>query len=197
MHIGLFGGSFNPPHLAHLIVAETVLSLFRLDAIWWMPAYQPPHKTGEALASADHRLAMTRAAIADNPAFAVSNLEVQREGTSYTVDTVRELQVAHPDDAFSLIIGSDSLQEFAGWHQPEEIIARVPLIVYKRPGSATAVIDPQFAERVYFADAPLLEISGTEIRERLRAGRSIRYLVPEAVRAYIELHQLYSLSGTQ
>lgn len=192
MHIGLFGGSFNPPHLAHLIVAETVRSSFDLDAIWWMPAYQPPHKAGTSLASADHRLAMTQAAVADNPTFDVSDLEIQRKGMSYTVDTVRTLQAEHPDDRFSLIIGSDSLQGFAGWHQPEEIIARVPLIVYKRPDSATAEVDPRLAERVHFADAPLLEISGTEIRRRRHAGHSIRYLVPEAVRAYIEQHALYS-----
>ena len=192
MHVGLFGGSFNPPHLGHLIVAETVREQFGLDALWWMPAYQPPHKTGTALAAVEHRLAMTQRAVAENPGFAVSDLEVQRKGTSYTVDTVRTLQAEHPDHTFSLIIGSDSLHGFSSWHQPEEIIARVPLIVYKRPGSAAAVVASHFAEQVRFADAPLLEISGTEIRQRLLAGRSIRYLVPDAVRTYIHDHKLYT-----
>ncbi|HMB92960.1 MAG TPA: nicotinate-nucleotide adenylyltransferase [Rhodothermales bacterium] len=192
MRVGLFGGSFNPPHLAHLIVAETVREQFGLDAIWWMPAYQPPHKTGVALASATHRLAMTQAAVAENPGFAVSDLEIQREGTSYTVDTVRTLQAEHPDHTFFLLVGSDSLHGFSSWYQPEEIIARVPLIVYRRPGTVTTKAEPAFAERVLFADAPLLEISGTEIRQRLREGHSIRYLVPDAVRAYIDQHKLYS-----
>ena len=191
MHVGLFGGSFNPPHLAHLIVAETVREQFGLDAIWWMTAYQPPHKTSEALASATHRLAMTQAAVADNPAFEVSPLEIQREGTSYTVDTIRSLQAEHPDHTFFLLIGGDSWQGFSAWHQPEEIIARVPLIVYRRSGTTPVDVEPPFAERVHFADAPLLEISGTDIRQRLRDGRSIRYLVPDAVRAYIDQHKLY------
>lgn len=192
MRIGLFGGSFNPPHLAHLIVAETIREQFDLDAIWWIPAYQPPHKTGEALAAAAHRLAMTQAAVAGNPAFEVSDLEIQREGTSYTVDTVCTLQAKHPNHPFFLLIGSDSLQGFSSWHQPEEIVARVPLIVYRRPGTAAINVEPSFAERVHFAEAPLLEISGTKIRRRLREGRSIRYLVPDVVRAYIDQHKLYT-----
>lgn len=192
MRVGLFGGSFNPPHLAHLIVAETIREQFGLDVIWWIPAYQPPHKTGAALAPATHRLAMTQAAIARNPGFAVSDLEIQREGTSYTVDSVRTLQAKHPDHTFALLVGSDSLHGFSSWHKPEEIIARVPLIVYQRPGTVTTKTEPAFAERVHFANAPLLEISGTEIRQRLRKGHSIRYLVPDGVRAYIDQHKLYS-----
>ena len=192
MRVGLFGGSFNPPHLAHLIVAETVHEQFGLDTIWWMPAYQPPHKTDAALAAAAHRLAMTQLAIADNPTFAVSDLEIQREGTSYTVDTVRTLQAAQPNYRFFLLIGGDSWQDFSTWHQPEEIRDRVPLIVYRRPGITMLDVEPPFAERVHVADAPLLEISGTNIRQRLRAGRSIRYLVPDPVRVYIDQHNLYT-----
>ncbi len=191
MHVGLFGGSFNPPHLAHLIVAETVREQFGMDRVWWIPAYRPPHKPGEALATPEQRLEMTRRAAAGNPGFEVADLEVRRAGTSYTVETLRALQAEHPGHTFSLIIGSDSLRDFDAWHRPEEIVARVPLIVYKRPGSAAARLDPNLTARVHFADAPLLEISGTEIRARLRTGRSIRYLVPDAVRAYIDEHGLY------
>ena len=191
MNIGLFGGSFNPPHLAHLIVAETVREQFRLDQVWWMPARRPPHKAEETLVSSQHRLEMTRRATQDHPAFAVSDVEVRRAGASYTVETVRALQATHPEYAFSLLLGGDSLRDFGTWRQPEEIVARVPLIVYRRPGAADIEVEPYLAGRVRFAEAPLLEISGTEIRARLREGRSIRYLVPDAIRAYIEEHGLY------
>lgn len=191
MDIGLFGGSFNPPHIAHLIVAETVREQFGLQAVWWMPSHTPPHKPGETLAPATHRLSMTRRATASNPAFDTSELEIQRGGPSYTVETLRALQERHPDAAFALIVGSDSLQDFAGWHRPEEIARRVPLLGYRRPGAEAPDLPPRFARRVRFGEAPLLEISGTAIRARLRRGQSIRYLVPEEVRRYIEEHGLY------
>lgn len=189
--MGIFGGSFNPPHLAHLIIAETVRDRSGLDRILWVPNRRPPHKEGPSLAPARHRYEMTRQAVDANPAFEVSDVELRRAGVSYTVDTVRMLQEAHPDDTFTLIIGSDSLHDFGTWHAPDEIARRVPLLVYKRPGSLVSAVEPRFAGRVRFTDAPLLEISGTEIRARLAAGRSIRYLVPEPVRRYIDAHGLY------
>lgn len=192
MNVGLFGGSFNPPHVAHLIVAETVRDQFDLDHILWMPSYVPPHKDDEDLAAATHRLRMVERAVTGNPAFVVSDREIQRKGTSYTVETIAELQEAQPDVSFALIIGSDSLRAFGSWHRPEDIIDRVPLIVYKRPGASSSVAEPRFANRARFADAPLLDISGTEIRARCRSGHSIRYLVPESVRAYIDEHGLYT-----
>ena len=191
MDIGLFGGSFNPPHVAHLVVAEVVRDQFDLESIWWIPNATPPHKPNGELAAVEHRLAMTRAAIDDNPAFQLCDIEVERAGVSYTVDTVRALQEQHPDTDFGLIIGSDSLDQFAEWHCPDEIAERVPLVVYKRPGVLEAVAEPRFANRVQYAAAPVMEVSGTEIRSRRRAGRSIRYLVPDAVRQYIEAHDLY------
>ena len=191
MNIGLFGGSFDPPHLAHLIVAETVREHFQLDQIWWIPAFQSPHKTGAVLADAHHRLEMVRRATQDHPGFAVSDVEVQRTGTSYTIDTVRMLQEAHPEHAFFLLLGGDSLRLFETWYQPEAIAARVPLIVYRRPGVADIVPAPYLEDRVRFAHAPLIDISATEIRARVRQGRSIRYLVSDPVRAYIEEKGLY------
>lgn len=192
MDIGLFGGSFNPPHTAHCIVAETVRDQFGLDAIWWVPSHRPPHKGEEELASSAHRLAMTKCVTAEHSAFETCDIEIRREGVSYTVDTLRTLQDEQPDTSFQLIIGSDSLRDFGKWHCADEIIERVPVIVYKRPGAISSVVDPKFANQVHFADAPLLEIAGTEIRARHRKGRSIRYFVPEPVRAYIEEHGLYS-----
>lgn len=191
MDIGLFGGSFNPPHIAHLIVAEIARDQFGLDEMWWIPNATPPHKSSDDLAAVEHRLSMTRRAVSNNPAFRVCEIEVQRDGVSYTVETVRTLQEEHPDVDFGLLVGSDSLDHFASWHQPDEIAERVPLVVYKRPGVIEEVPEPRFANRVHFVSAPVMEVSGTEIRARRRAGRSIRHLVPEPVRAYIHDNDLY------
>ncbi|MCS3633024.1 nicotinate (nicotinamide) nucleotide adenylyltransferase [Salinibacter ruber] len=191
MTVGLFGGSFNPPHVAHLVVAEVVRDQFGLDEVWWIPNATPPHKPNDELAAVQHRLAMTERTVESNPAFRVCGVEVERDGVSYTVETLRVLQDQHPDTDFALILGSDSLDHFADWHRPDEIAERVPFIVYKRPGAIESVADPRFVNDVRYAAAPVMEISGTEVRARRRAGRSIRYLVPEAVRAYIDTHDLY------
>lgn len=191
MDIGLFGGSFNPPHIAHLIVADVVRDQFGLDEVWWIPNATPPHKEDDALAGVEHRLAMTRRAVDDHPSFRVCDIEVQRAGVSYTVETIRALQEQHPETDFGLIIGSDSLDHFGNWHRPDEIADRVPIIVYKRPGVIEEVAEPRFANRVHFVSAPVMEVSGTEIRARCRANRSIRYLVPTPVRDYIQVHGLY------
>jgi nicotinate-nucleotide adenylyltransferase len=192
MQIGLFGGSFNPPHVGHLIVAEAVRDQFALDAVWWIPNATPPHKPDAELVAPRHRRAMTEAAIAGNSAFRLCDVELAREGISYTADTVRVLQREHPEATFSLIIGSDSLDRFGTWHRPEEIASRVSLLVYARLGSREAVADPAYANAVRYAAAPALEVSSTEIRARCQAGRSIRYLVPESVRTYIESNALYT-----
>lgn len=191
MDVGLFGGSFNPPHVAHLIVAEVARDQFGLDEVWWIPNATPPHKSSDELANVEHRVEMTRRAVSDNSGFRLCEIEIERAGVSYTVDTVRTLQEQHPDTGFGLIIGSDSLDHFAEWHEPDEIADRVPLVVYKRPGVIDTVPEPRFARHVRFVAAPVMEVSGTEIRSRCRAGRSIRYLVPESVRTYIEQNGLY------
>jgi nicotinate-nucleotide adenylyltransferase len=191
MNVGLFGGSFNPPHVAHLIVAEVVRDQFGLDEVWWIPNATPPHKPNDELVAVQHRLTMTERTVEGNPAFRVCGVEVERDGVSYTVETLRVLQDQHPDTDFALILGSDSLDHFADWHRPDEIAERVPLIVYKRPGAIESVANPRFANNVQYAAAPVMEISGTEVRARRRADRSIRYLVPEAVRSYIHTHSLY------
>jgi nicotinate-nucleotide adenylyltransferase len=192
MHVGIFGGSFNPPHLAHLVVAESVRDQFRLDEVLWIPNGRPPHKTlDQELVAPAHRLAMTRLATSDNPAFRVSDIEMRDAGTGYTVDTLRLLEASYPETHFELILGGDSLADFSGWHRPGEILDRVPLIVYHRRGfDGIAEAMPSVA-RIRFVDAPLLDVSGTRVRERLRQGRSVRYLVPESVRAYIEAEHLY------
>jgi nicotinate-nucleotide adenylyltransferase len=190
--VGIFGGSFNPPHIAHLIVAETVRDQFGLDRVLWIPNYSPPHKSDGDLAMAEDRYAMTEQAISGYDRFEISAIELTRGGTSYTIDTLQQLQKDHPDTMFSLIIGSDSLRTFVHWHEADAIAAMLPIIVYKRPGGLSGVVEPRFANQVRFADAPLLEVSGSEIRARFQQGRSIRYLVPDAVRTYIQNEGLYA-----
>lgn len=191
MRVALFGGSFNPPHLGHLVIAETMREAFALDEVWWIPSKTPPHKDPGGLVEASHRLEMTRLAIEGNRHFRLETAEFERPGASYTVDTVRDLQAREPRHAFFLLIGGDSLRDLATWRDPDEIVRTVPLLVYRRPGADPGALPPEYADRIHFADAPLLEISATEIRARCRAGRSIRYLVPEPVRSYIEAHALY------
>lgn len=193
MRVGLFGGSFNPPHVAHLMIAETIREQFALDRILWIPAYQPPHKAAAVLASPEHRLNMTRLATADNPYFTVSALEIERQGTSFTFDTICALQADAPDTSFYFLLGGDSLHGFPSWHRPYDILARVPLIVYHRPGASPTLPDGLPHERIHFAEAPLIELSSKDIRQRVYAGQSIRYRVVDAVQAYIHEHRLYSV----
>ncbi len=189
--VALFGGSFNPPHLGHLALAEAARDEAGLDRVLWMPAAVPPHKQEADLPDGPHRLAMTRLAAEDNVAFVVSDLELQRAGVSYTVDTLRALNAAHPEAAFSLLIGGDSLAQFASWREPEEILRRADLIVYPRPGADMAAVDPALRRRVILLDRPLLDVSSTAVRDLLRGGRSARYLVPDRVLAYAAEHGLY------
>lgn len=190
--IGIFGGSFNPPHLAHLLVAELVAEQFHLDRVVWLTNFQSPMKNVEDIAPAPHRLAMTRLAIEGNERFSVSDLEVRRGGISYTIDTIRTLQEAHPHVDFRLIVGSDSLADFDTWREPQEILDRVRLIIFRRPASEAVTSIAGFEARIDYADAPLFDISATVIRNRIRAQKSIRYMVPEAVRSYILVHGLYT-----
>ena len=189
--VGLFGGSFNPPHVGHLAVAEGARDAASLDRVLWMPAATPPHKQDDDIPAAEHRLAMTRAATEDHPAFDVSDLELRRAGVSYTVDTLRTLRREHPDTEFLLLIGGDSLAQFHTWREPEAILDLAELLVYPRPGFDLSAVDEAVRRRATILDRPLLDLSSTDVRGLLRAGRSARYLVPDAVLAYAGEHGLY------
>lgn len=190
MRVGLFGGTFNPPHLAHLILAETLREQAGLDRVCWIPTRIPPHKATDT--PAHHRLAMTRLATSDHDAFEVLDIELQRDGPSYTVDTLAALQDTEPNATFVLMIGGDSLADFHTWRDPDEIVRRAPLLVYRRPGFVLpSVTVDRYKDRIQVADAPLIELSSAALRARVRDGLSIRYQVPEAVRAYIAAHGLY------
>jgi nicotinate-nucleotide adenylyltransferase len=197
--IGIVGGSFDPPHVAHLIMAETVREALRLDLVLFMPAGTQPLKQDREATHEDHRVAMTELAIAGNPAFALSRVDVDRDGPSYTADSLERLrqQYGGPDRASMwFVVGSDSLLNLHRWREPERILAQARLAVVRRPTFDADLVAlearvPGVTAAVDWVDAPLMEISSTDIRERLRQGRSARYRVPGAVLAYIEQHGLY------
>jgi nicotinate-nucleotide adenylyltransferase len=185
--VGIFGGTFDPPHFAHLALAEWARIELALDQVWFVPAGEPPHKRRGAPSPARHRLAMTRLAVRGNPAFRVTPLECRRAGPSYTVDTVRAFAAAHPRARLHLIMGADMLATFQHWREPAAIAARATLVVAVRPGARVAR-----RRGVVVLSNPGLEVSSQALRARARAGRSIRYLVPDAVARYAARHRLYA-----
>ncbi|MEX2116610.1 MAG: nicotinate (nicotinamide) nucleotide adenylyltransferase [Bacteroidota bacterium] len=194
--IGIFGGSFDPPHLGHLIVAEYLCGAAELDKVIFVPAFQPPHKLGNYSATAAQRIAMIRLAVRGNAMLAVSDYEIQRRGISYTVDTVEEFSRQYPDAELSLILGLDSFHEFATWKTPEKIVLTVRLLVYPRSGYDSPSGNP-FFQHAEFVSAPLVDISSGMIRRRVSSGKSIRYFVPEPVERFILSHHLYAGGGAK
>jgi nicotinate-nucleotide adenylyltransferase len=196
--IGIMGGSFDPIHIAHLIMAESVREALSLDLVLFLPAASQPLKRDKHVSPAQHRVAMVELAIVGNPYFALSRVDVDRPGPSYTVDTVAALRQewGGPGVEMWFIVGADSLTTFPRWRDPSGILAHVRLAVVRRPGvapdmpSLSAAL-PQLKERLDWVDAPLMDISGTDIRRRVAAGLSISYRVPDPVRDYIEAHRLY------
>jgi nicotinate-nucleotide adenylyltransferase len=195
--IGLFGGTFDPPHLGHLALAEQARDRLRLDEVRFIPAGQPPHKKGRRITGARDRLAMTRLAVRGNPAFRVSTLETRRGGPSFTIETLRRVAKESPGARLFLLMGADSLDDFASWRDPAAILRLATLVVAGRPpvaagrrGRARRVAAPRRA-RIVRLDNPELALSSSRVRARARAGRTLRYLVPDAVAAYITRHRLY------
>ena len=189
--IGIFGGTFDPIHTGHLILAERAREELGLDALLFMPANIPPHKTtGRTIGSGEARLEMVQLGIAENPAFHLTDLELTREGVSYTVDSLRAIRESIPEARLVVLIGSDNAREFTTWRQPEEIVRIAEVAVWARPDNPfSSEILPGHTARTI--PAPLIEISSTEIRRRVAEGRSIRYLTPEPVISYIRTHGLY------
>ena len=197
--LGMLGGTFDPIHLGHLAVADEAREALGLERILFVPAGLPPHKAGRPITPAPDRLAMVELAIAGNPAFSVSSIELDRPGPSYTVDTVAAL-LDGPDGPIELtvILSAELFGTLATWHEPEGLlrlarVAVVPRAGHPAPGrSLIAEQFPGLVDRVTFLDGPHLGVSGTDIRARAAVGRSIRYLVPPAVAAYIGDHALYT-----
>jgi nicotinate-nucleotide adenylyltransferase len=192
--IGLFGGSFNPPHLGHLVVASDICAQLGLARVVFMPAAMPPHKVIEDDVPATTRLAMTKLAIAGDQRFTASALEVD-EGFRYTVETVTEFHARNADAEIFFIVGSDSLLQFEHWHQPEAILAICRLAVAPRPGDEAQAIKAAAEQwgrgAVSVLPTTAVDISSSEIRGRLRLGMPITYLVPATVEAFIDEHGLY------
>ena len=199
--IGVMGGTFDPIHLGHLAIGEEAREALSLDIVLFVPAGEPPHKPAGSVTSVEHRVAMVELAIADNPAFELSRIEVERAGPSYTVDTVEDL-ARGPDDLV-LILSVETFAELPTWHEPERLfeaarIAVVPREGYPAPDPAwLAEAFPGREPRVTYLEGPRLGLSSTAIRARVAAGRSIRYLVPDMVGAYIAENQLYRRPASQ
>jgi nicotinate-nucleotide adenylyltransferase len=200
MRIGILGGSFDPVHFGHLLLAETSREQCCLDEIWLLPAAQPPHKIHRVLTAASHRLAMLQLVVAGHPALRVSALEIERGGISYTVQTLRELTDRHPDAEFYFLMGADSLQDLPTWREPDEICRLAIPVVVRRAGAPDpdlsvlqAVTSPERLEAIRRSqvEMPVVQFSSTAIRQAVGAGRSIRYQTPRAVEKYIETHGLY------
>jgi len=200
--IGLFGGTFDPPHVGHLILASEAYSQLGLNRLFWILNPDPPHKQDQIITSVEHRLAMLSLAIEHNPHFELSRLELDRPGPHYTVDTVRLVAQQNPDAEIVPIIGGDSLQDLPLWHQPRELLYAAHWIgVMRRPGEETNLEAlerelPGISSKVHYVDAPLLEIASREIRSRIANGKPFRYYLPSSVYEYIRQHQLYQESET-
>lgn len=187
--VGVFGGTFDPPHIGHLVAAVDAQRELRLDSLLLVVANVPWQKLGQReISSADDRLAMVRAAVAERPGIEVSDVEIRRGGHSYTADTLAELRAAGPDDELFVILGNDAAAGFSTWERHEEVAAMAHLVVVDRPGTPTPMDDGFEWTRI---DIPELEISSTELRQRVAEGRSIDYLTPPAVVRCIEERGLY------
>ena len=189
------GGTFDPIHFGHLVTAEEALSQFGLDEVLFVPTGQPWMKAGQAVSSAEDRYLMTVIATASNPRLRVSRVEIEREGPTYTVETLQELhRKADVDEELFFVTGADAMLEILQWKDPEEVLALAHVIAATRPGYELARFEqdaPAHDPRVSVMDIPALSISSTDIRRRVRDGRPIRYLVPAGVQAYIEKAGLY------
>ena len=193
MRIGLYGGTFDPIHLGHLRAAETAREELGLDLVAFLPSAVPPHRD-TPLSSAEDRLTMARLATEPYPAFAAWDTELRRPGPSYTVETVASLLAERPGDAFALVVGADTWPEMATWREPERLLSLVEVAIVDRPGYPATEPQPPFPgiRGVRRVEGPSLPISATAIRERARRGRSVRFLVPDAVAEYIAGRGLYA-----
>jgi nicotinate-nucleotide adenylyltransferase len=191
--VGVFGGTFDPIHLGHLIAAEEARLALDLERVLFIPAGRPPHRAKPPLAPEEDRVRMVATAIEGHPAFALDLREVGAGRTCYTVETLEALRAElGATRRLHLVIGSDSLLDLPAWREPERIVELAALAVVERPGWTLEGADPSLMHRVERVPGARVGISSSEIRERLRAGRSVRYLVPDAVRAYIAEHRLYA-----
>jgi len=186
--IGVLGGSFDPIHFGHLLMAQSAVETLKLDAVFFVPANRSPFKAHHRLPPADKRLVMVKEAIKGNASFKLYDGELRREGVSYTIDTLKELSIKLPKSKFYLLMGEDSLKGFHRWKDPQGILRRASLVILNRPG-----FDKNYPKRWPYlkVNMPAVDISSSDIRQRIKTKKSIWYLTPKAVIRYISRHQLY------
>ncbi|WP_240983213.1 nicotinate-nucleotide adenylyltransferase [Acididesulfobacillus acetoxydans] len=199
--LGVMGGTFDPIHYGHLVAAETARIEFRLRQVLFVPTGNPPHKQEKKISPGELRFEMVRRAVADNPNFSLSRLEIERQGPSYTIDTLRILRKDHPESDLYFITGTDALREIFFWHEAAEILKLTNFVAVSRPGyEARDFLEqarkehPEAQGRISLLEVPALAISSTDVRARVGRGQSIRYLLPEAVRRFIEEKALYRMT---
>jgi len=192
MKIGLIGGTFNPIHIGHLIIASDISAIFSLEKVIFLPSGNPPHKKTQDLVDAAHRLKMVQLAIANDSRFEASDLELKREGKSYTVDTIEGIiNIYGEDSKIYFIAGSDSAGELPTWKEPQRILSLAHFVAVTRPGFPLSKVPKRYRDKMVAVETVLLKISSTNIRQRVREGKSIKYLVSPKVEGYIEKNNLY------
>lgn len=196
--IGILGGTFDPIHLGHLFVAEAARDAFNLNKVLFIPTGDPPHKKSSRLASGKDRIQMIQKAICDNPTFHLDSREVERIGTTYTIDTLTEIKELYPHDELFFIIGGDTLLELKNWRNFSSVAGLCDFIVYQRLGyrhheqkEEALSLQQTYRARIHFMEGPYLDVSSRDIRQRLEQKQTIRYLVPDEVVIYIKEHKLY------
>jgi len=194
--LGIVGGTFDPLHVGHLVLAEQAREQLGLAQVLWVPSGDPWRKSGRAVSPSRQRLDMVRLAIADNAAFQLCTLEVDRPGPTYSVDTLTALRAQHPEAELVFLVGLDALEDLPRWHRPEQIMQLATLAVAPRGSDRLSRehlerLLPGLADAVVWVEIPRIDVSATDLRRRAAEGRSLRYLVPDAVEAYIREHKLY------
>lgn len=198
--VGIMGGTFDPIHFGHLVAAEEAYFSLGLSEVFFVPTGNPPHKNSQRVSSAEDRYQMTLLATLDNPHFKLTRLEIDRQGSSHTIDTLREMRHWYPPGSvsFYFITGLDAVLDILSWKEPFKIVEQANIVAVSRPGYSSGKLDElpsQIREAIIPLEIPLLSISSTEIRQRVTEGRSIRYFLPWTVEHYIYKKALYSLSG--
>jgi nicotinate-nucleotide adenylyltransferase len=199
MNIGVFGGTFDPPHLGHLILAERCREEAGLDQVWFLASYVPPHKADRVITRFEQRCEMVTLATTGQPAFRVEPIEKELPPPNYTAHTFAELTARHPDHTFTLIIGGDSLHDLSGWYRPAEVVRLAKLVAVPRPGTslttaaelAAKIGVPAEAVRLQVVECPQVDIASRDVRQRVKDGKTIRFLVPRSVEEYVRERKLY------
>jgi nicotinate-nucleotide adenylyltransferase len=197
MRLGIFGGTFDPVHYGHLLAAEQCREQCRLDEVWFVPAAVPPHKAGVEISPGKARAEMLELAVAGLPQFRVSRMELERDGPSYTVDTLAVLRRDDPTRELFLILGADSLADFATWREPRRVAELATILAVNRGrvtpdvSAAAQQLGREFQALVQVVEMPAVDLASTDIRRRVREGRSIQFMTPRAVDVYLRQHNLY------